>query len=112
MWPIEDLQEAAHQDPDFFNVEKFPTMTFKSTKIEKKGKDLILTGDLTMKGVTKSVSFPFNVAGFLNDHRFAGSDVLPDDVVWIVQCRERDRGTCNDRRFEYCERRGRARGRR
>ena len=50
---------------DFFAVEKFPEMTFKSTKIEKKGKQLMITGDLTMKGITKKVSFPFNVAGFI-----------------------------------------------
>jgi len=50
---------------DFFEVEKFPEMMFKSTKVEKKGKQWMVTGDLTMKGVTKSISFPFNVAGFL-----------------------------------------------
>jgi polyisoprenoid-binding protein YceI len=52
---------------DFFEVEAYPDITFKSTKIEKKGKGLMLTGDLTMKGVTKSISFPFAVAGFLKD---------------------------------------------
>ena len=44
------------RSPDFFDVEKFPTMTFKSTKIAKeKGTKLKITGDLTMHGVTKSV---------------------------------------------------------
>ena len=52
---------------DFFEVETYPEMTFKSTKIEKKGKGLMITGDFTMKGVTKSISFPFNVVGFLKD---------------------------------------------
>jgi polyisoprenoid-binding protein YceI len=42
---------------DFFNAEKFPTMTFKSTKIEKTGeKTGKLTGDLTLLGVTKPVT--------------------------------------------------------
>lgn len=54
---------------DFFEVETFPEMTFKSTKIEKKGKGLVITGDLTMKGVTKSISFPFNVVGFIKDEK-------------------------------------------
>lgn len=54
---------------DFFDVEKFPDLTFKSTKIEKKGKQWMLTGDLTMKGVTKSISFPFNINGFLKDDK-------------------------------------------
>lgn len=50
---------------DFFDVEKFPELTFKSTKVEKKGEGMIVTGDLTMRGVTKSVSIPFAIAGWL-----------------------------------------------
>lgn len=50
---------------DFFDVEKFPEMTFKSTKVEKRGKSLILTGDLTIKGITKTVSIPFEITGWL-----------------------------------------------
>lgn len=42
---------------DFFDVEKYPTITFKSTKVKKAGKDkLKVTGDLTMHGVTKTVT--------------------------------------------------------
>jgi len=37
---------------DFFEVETYPDITFKSTKIEKKGKGWKMTGDFTMKGVT------------------------------------------------------------
>jgi len=41
---------------DFFDVAKFPTMTFVSTKVAKAGKDkLKVTGDLTLHGVTKQV---------------------------------------------------------
>ncbi len=41
---------------DFFNVEKFPTMTFKSTAIEVTGENTAnITGDLTLLGVTKPV---------------------------------------------------------
>lgn len=50
---------------DFFDVEKYPDITFKSTKVEKKGKGWIVTGDFTMRGVTKSISFPFQIAGWL-----------------------------------------------
>jgi polyisoprenoid-binding protein YceI len=50
---------------DFFEVEKYPELTFKSTKVEKSGKGWTVTGDLTMKGVTKSVSIPFEIAGWL-----------------------------------------------
>jgi polyisoprenoid-binding protein YceI len=42
---------------DFFDVEHYPTVTFKSKKIKAEGKDkFALTGDLTMKGITKEVT--------------------------------------------------------
>ena len=50
---------------DFFEVEKYPDISFKSTKVEKKGNAWMLTGDFTMKGVTKSITFPFEIAGWL-----------------------------------------------
>jgi polyisoprenoid-binding protein YceI len=54
---------------DFFDVAKFPEMTFKSTKVEKKGNGYVLHGDFTLKGVTKQISFPFNVVGAVKDNR-------------------------------------------
>lgn len=46
-----DLRSA-----NFFNVEKFPTITFKSTSVARVDGKLQLTGDLTLAGVTKSVT--------------------------------------------------------
>lgn len=66
---------------DFFDVEKFPEMTFKSTKIEKKGKQWMVTGDLTMKGVTKSVSFPFNIVGFLPGDKGTKMGVTAETII-------------------------------
>lgn len=44
------------KNADFFDVEKFPDMTFKSTGIEVTGKDTAkISGDLTIKGITKPV---------------------------------------------------------
>lgn len=54
---------------DFFDVAQFPEMTFKSTKVEKKGNGYVMHGDFTMKGVTKQISFPFNLTGALKDNR-------------------------------------------
>jgi polyisoprenoid-binding protein YceI len=45
---------------DFFSVEKHPTSTFKITKVEKKDGKTMVTGDLTIKGITKPVK-PFSV---------------------------------------------------
>lgn len=57
---------------DFFEVEKFPEMTFKSTKVEKRGAGLVVSGDLTLKGVTKPVSIPFQISGWLPATQRAG----------------------------------------
>jgi polyisoprenoid-binding protein YceI len=40
---------------DFFDVEKFPKITFKSKSVKAKGSDLSVTGDLSIHGVTKEV---------------------------------------------------------
>jgi polyisoprenoid-binding protein YceI len=55
-----DTREPKRDDhlrsADFFDVQKYPTMTFKSTKVVPAGKEkLKVTGDLTMHGVTKEV---------------------------------------------------------
>ena len=41
---------------DFFDIEKYPTLNFKSTKVEGSGSDLKVVGDLTIHGVTKQVT--------------------------------------------------------
>jgi polyisoprenoid-binding protein YceI len=49
-------RDAHLKSPDFFDVEKFPTITFKSTKVTKgAGNTLKVDGDLTIHGVTKPV---------------------------------------------------------
>jgi len=54
-----DAQRDGHlKTADFFDVEKFPTMSFKSTTVKPKGAgEYEVTGDLTLHGVTKPVTF-------------------------------------------------------
>jgi polyisoprenoid-binding protein YceI len=53
---------------DFFDVEKHPTITFASTAAEKTGEGTFrLTGDLTIRAVTKPVTFDVEVAGPAKD---------------------------------------------
>jgi polyisoprenoid-binding protein YceI len=58
-----DEQRDGHlKSADFFDVEKFPTLSFKSTRVSLTGDDeFAVTGDLTIHGVTRSVVF--NVEG-------------------------------------------------
>lgn len=51
-----DAKRDEHlRSPDFFDVAKFPNITFKSSKVEKAGAGLKVTGTLTMRGVSKEV---------------------------------------------------------
>jgi polyisoprenoid-binding protein YceI len=55
---------------DFFDVEKFPAITFKSTSVAAKGSEAFdVTGDLTMHGVTKRVTLPVTFGGFMKTQR-------------------------------------------
>jgi polyisoprenoid-binding protein YceI len=49
------------KSPDFFGVKDHPKATFKSTKVEKKDGGHVVTGELTMLGKTKEISFPAEI---------------------------------------------------
>ena len=51
-----EARDADLKSDKFFDVAKFPTLTFKSKKIVKNGDKVTLIGDLTMHGVTKEVT--------------------------------------------------------
>ena len=57
-----DLRSA-----NFFDVEKYPTITFQTRSSTKEGDNTVLLGDFTMHGVTKSLSLPVKVKGPIND---------------------------------------------
>ena len=49
---------------DFFEVETYPTMTYRSTGVRAEGDGYVLEGELTLKGVTKSVPLTLELNGF------------------------------------------------
>ncbi|MGO1319195.1 MAG: YceI family protein [Galactobacter sp.] len=55
------------QSADFFDAEQFPTITFKTTAVEIDGEDATVTGDLTIKGITKSVELKGEFNGTATD---------------------------------------------
>jgi polyisoprenoid-binding protein YceI len=60
---------------DFFDVANHPTITFKSTVVKPNGKhSFLVTGDLTMRGVTKQVSLPVTLLG-------AGKDPMGTEKI-------------------------------
>lgn len=74
---------------NYFDVAKFPTITFESTSV-KKGKpgEFIAVGNLTMHGVTKEISLPFRPMGPIKDS-FGGSRV---GLVTAIQLNRIDYG--------------------
>ncbi|MCY7347047.1 MAG: YceI family protein [Pyrinomonadaceae bacterium] len=62
-----DARDNHLRTADFFEVEKYPDLTFKSTKVVKKGDKWDVTGDFTLKGVTKQITIPFTVNGMMKD---------------------------------------------
>lgn len=53
--------------PDFFDIATYPQITFVSTNVERDGAEWDITGDLTINGVTKSVTIPFEETGSAKD---------------------------------------------
>ena len=102
-----DARDKHLKSPDFFNVEKFPTLTFKSTSVTGSAGKLQIVGDLTLAGVTKSVTLDvdgptapikgqggklvtgFSATGTLkrSDFNFGSkfaSPVLSDEVLFTI----------------------------
>jgi polyisoprenoid-binding protein YceI len=55
------------RSPDFFATDSFPTMAFKSSKVEVKGESIKVYGDLTMRGITKPVVLEGTYNGVAKD---------------------------------------------
>jgi polyisoprenoid-binding protein YceI len=102
-----DARDKHLKSPDFFNVDKFPTLTFKSTAVTRTGSKLQVVGDLTLAGVTKSVTLDvdgptppqkgmqgglvtgFSATGTIHRTDFGfgakfGSPILGDDVKFTI----------------------------
>ncbi len=83
---IDALLDVSHEDtdnhdrdadlrsPTYFDVARYPTMTFASTSIVAKDEsNFVVTGNLTIKNVTRPVTFPAQVAG-----------IIPEGTGWRV----------------------------
>jgi polyisoprenoid-binding protein YceI len=60
----QEQRDAHIRSADFFEAEKHPAMTFTSTGVRAEDDGLLLDGDLTIRGVTKPVTFKLEVSGF------------------------------------------------
>ena len=60
-----DRRDAHLRSPDFFAADSFPTIRFRSTRIERNGNDAKIHGNLTMRGVTKPVVLEGTFTGMM-----------------------------------------------
>jgi polyisoprenoid-binding protein YceI len=62
-----DQRDGHLRSADFFEVEKYPQMTYKATGARQDGENFVLDGELTLKDVTKVVPLTFELNGFSAD---------------------------------------------
>ena len=60
----QEQRDAHIRSADFFEVETYPTMTYKSTGVRVEDGEYVLDGELTLKGVTRSVPLHLELNGF------------------------------------------------
>ncbi|WP_426183669.1 YceI family protein [Microbacterium sp. TWP3-1-2b2] len=63
----DDGRDGHLRSADFFDAENYPTMEFVSTGARVESGDFFIDGDLTIRGITKPVSFAFDFGGFGTD---------------------------------------------
>ena len=63
----QEQRDAHLKSDDFFSAEQFPWITFQSTKIEGKGDDIVVHGDLTIRDQTHPVKLNAELDGFVDD---------------------------------------------
>ena len=62
-----ERRDAHLRTADFFDAEKNPEITFKSSRVVKKGKSFIAYGTFSMHGVSKEIALPFTINGVTKD---------------------------------------------
>jgi len=70
---------------DFFDVARFPDITFKSTRVEKRDDAFVAVGLFTMHGISKEIALPFKVNGKSN---FQGSAHLGIEATTTINRRD------------------------
>ena len=73
---FDETRDAHLQSPDFFDTQRFPTLRFVSTSVRGDGDDLVVEGDLTVRGVTKPVELRGRYVG-------TGVDPMGNDRIGL-----------------------------
>jgi polyisoprenoid-binding protein YceI len=82
----QEQRDAHLKSADFFDAEQFPTISFKSISFKKDGDDYALTGDLTVKNVTKQVKLDVEFGGVATD--FYGNEKAGFEISGKISRKE------------------------
>jgi polyisoprenoid-binding protein YceI len=63
----DEARDQHLRSADFFEVEKYPNMTLRSSGVERRGSDFVLHADLTIRGITRQVELDLEFDGVEND---------------------------------------------
>jgi polyisoprenoid-binding protein YceI len=76
--------------PDFFDAEQFPTISFRSTNIHEDAGELVVEGELTLRGVTKPITARGSASGPQEIHQRDGAvaERIGIDLVTTIDRRE------------------------
>ena len=75
------------REPDYFDVEKYPRISFQSTSIERSGNGYKATGKFTIRDVTKTVTVPFTFSNgtFKGDFSIKRTDYGVGESSWVMK---------------------------
>lgn len=73
---FDETRDGHVQSPEFFDTDRYPELRFESTAVETKGDELVVEGDLTIKGITKPIELKGSFVG-------AGVDPYGNDRIGI-----------------------------
>jgi polyisoprenoid-binding protein YceI len=73
---FDETRDGHLQAPDFFDTQRYPELRFESTSVESQGDDLVVDGNLTIKGITKPVQLSGRYVG-------AGADPMGNERIGL-----------------------------
>ena len=73
---FDETRDGHLQSPDFFDTERYPELRFVSTAVESDGDDVVVEGELTIRGITKPIELRGRYLG-------SGTDPLGDDRIGL-----------------------------
>jgi polyisoprenoid-binding protein YceI len=81
-----DGRDSTLRSVEFFDAQRYPKMTFRSTRVAPRSKDVAdVTGDLTIRGITRKVTVPVRLLGFETSFTIKRRDFGVTGGRWVAE---------------------------